>query len=251
MNINWDAKGYKENFSFVHEYGEDVVSLLKSPKGAAVLDLGCGNGALSVKLLEKGYKVIGMDTSEAMLEIAKAQYPYMTFLQGDACSFHLKEPLDAIFSNAVFHWIDASIHPHMLCHLAGQLKTGGELVCEFGGNGCAETVHAALERAFAKRGLVYPRVFYFPTIGEYAPLLEEAGFRVEYAVLFDRPTKQKTEDGFKDWVNMFDKAPFEGMDEALKDEIIEEAEAESKEKLYHDGSWYIDYVRIRFRAVKY
>ena len=56
MNINWDAKGYKENFSFVHEYGEDVVSLLKSPKGAAVLDLGCGNGALSVKLLEKGYR---------------------------------------------------------------------------------------------------------------------------------------------------------------------------------------------------
>ena len=96
MNINWDAKGYKENFSFVHEYGEDVVSLLKSPKGAAVLDLGCGNGALSVKLLEKGYKVIGMDASEAMLEIAKAQYPHMTFLQGDACSFHLKEPLDAI-----------------------------------------------------------------------------------------------------------------------------------------------------------
>ena len=40
MNINWDAKGYKENFSFVHEYGEDVVSLLKSPKGATVLDLG-------------------------------------------------------------------------------------------------------------------------------------------------------------------------------------------------------------------
>lgn len=120
MNINWDAKGYKENFSFVHEYGEDVVSLLKSPKGAAVLDLGCGNGALSVKLLEKGYKVIGMDASEAMLEIAKAQYPHMTFLQGDACSFHLKEPLDAIFSNAVFHWIDASMHPHMLCHLAGQ-----------------------------------------------------------------------------------------------------------------------------------
>ena len=75
--------------------------------------------------------------------------------------------------------------------------------------------------------------------------------KIEYAVLFDRPTKQKTEDGFKDWVNMFDKAPFEGMDEALKDEIIEEAEAESKEKLYHDGSWYIDYVRIRFRAVKY
>lgn len=102
-----------------------------------MLDLGCGNGALSVKLLEKGYKVIGMDASEAMLEIAKAQYPHMTFLQGDACSFHLKEPLDAIFSNAVFHWIDASMHPHMLCHLAGQLKTGGELVCEFGGNGCA------------------------------------------------------------------------------------------------------------------
>ena len=51
------------------------------------------------------------------------------------------------------------------------------------------------------------------------------------------------------WV--FDKAPFEGMDEALKAEIIAEAEEEAKKTLYHDGSWYIDYVRIRFRAVKY
>lgn len=90
MNINWDAKGYKENFSFVHEYGEDVVSLLKSPKGAAVLDLGCGNGALSVKLLEKGYKVIGMDASEAMLEIAKAQYPHMTFCKAMHVAFILR-----------------------------------------------------------------------------------------------------------------------------------------------------------------
>ena len=155
MNINWDAKGYKENFSFVHEYGEDVISLLKSPKGSAVLDLGCGNGALSAKLLEKGYKVIGMDASESMLEIAKAQYPQMTFLHGDACSFHLEEPVDAIFSNAVLHWIDASMHPHMLCHLAGQLKTGGELVCEFGGNGCAETVHAALERSSLSKSLLF------------------------------------------------------------------------------------------------
>ena len=78
MNINWDAKGYKENFSFVHEYGEDVVSLLKSPKGAAVLDLGCGNGALSVKLLEKGYKVIGREKVGAKLVV---RYTVLHFTQ--------------------------------------------------------------------------------------------------------------------------------------------------------------------------
>lgn len=250
MNITWDAKNYKENFSFVHEYGEDVINLLKKPEGSRVVDLGCGNGALSKKLADKGFHVIGIDASWPMLELAKAQYPQIEFVKGDACSFQLPQKADAVFSNAVFHWIDAAKQQDMLKNIAECLNTGGELVCEFGGKGCAETVHAALEQAFARRKLVYPRTFYFPTIGEYAPLLEKAGFRVEYAVLFDRPTKQKTEDGFRDWIRMFNKAPFEGMEEGLKNEIIDEAKNQVRPVLYHDGSWYIDYVRIRFRAVK-
>ncbi|MGN1060485.1 MAG: class I SAM-dependent methyltransferase, partial [Candidatus Coproplasma sp.] len=91
---------------------------------------------------------------------------------------------------------------------------------------------------------------YFPTVGEYAPLLEEAGLRVTYATLFDRPTRQVGEHGVADWINMFLPTVFKGIDEGVKREIIEEAEEMTKPTLFDEGGWFIDYVRIRLTAVK-
>lgn len=250
MNIKWDAKGYTDHFSFVHQYGEDVMSLLDVPEGSFVVDLGCGNGALSKKLSEKGFRVLGVDASAEMIATAKEAHPELDFVQGDATGFTLPEQADAIFSNAVFHWIDADSQEKLIENVSGQLKTGGKLVCEFGGKGCAEAVHSGLEAIFRERGLHYPRTFYFPTIGEYTPLLEKYGLRAEYAALFDRPTVQQTEDGLVDWINMFVKKPFEGMNPALKQEILEEAREGLREKLFIDGAWIVDYVRIRIKAGK-
>ena len=250
MNIIWNAKDYTENFSFVHRYGEDVLSLLDAPEGSLVVDLGCGNGALTEKLREKGYRVLGVDASGDMLSIAGASYPDIRFMQADATEFSLEEKADAVFSNAVFHWIDREKQDRLLRNIADQLKPGGQLVCEFGGKGCAEAVHSTLERCFRKRGFDYPRVFYFPTIGTYASLLEQHGFRVEYATLFDRPTVQKTEDGLIDWINMFVTKPFEGVDAGTKREILEETRDALRERLFVDGQWIIDYVRIRIKARK-
>ena len=81
-------------------------------------------------------------------------------------------------------------------------------------------------------------------------MLEKAGFRVEYAVLFDRPTKQVGDNGLDNWINMFVKKPFEGVNEDIKQEIIEETVEKLRAKLYIDDCWIVDYVRIRFRAVK-
>ena len=250
MNIKWNAQNYTDNFSFVHKYGEGVMELITAAPGSFVVDLGCGNGALTEKLQEKGYRVLGVDASVDMLEKAKTMHPNLEFMAGDATGFELREKADVIFSNAVFHWIDADKQEKLIENVAKQLKIGGELVCEFGGKGCAEMVHASLEKNFAKRGLSYLRVFYFPTIGQYAPILEKYGFRVEYAVLFDRPTVQQTENGLEDWIRMFNKKPFEGMDPAMMQEIIDETVEELKSKLFVDGKWIVDYVRIRFRAVK-
>ena len=60
MNIRWNAKNYKDNFSFVPEYGADVMGLLTVPKGSRVVDLGCGNGTLTKMLADKGYAVTGI-----------------------------------------------------------------------------------------------------------------------------------------------------------------------------------------------
>lgn len=248
-NINWNAVDYKADFSFVPAYGEAVINLITKQPGCRVIDLGCGNGTLTSTLTKRGYLVTGIDDSEDMLQLAKKEYPDYDFRKGNAVTFKLEEKADVIFSNAVFHWIDEKNQQDMLCNLYQNLKPGGELVCEFGGFGCAETVHGMLEQCFAERGLRYPRVFYFPTIGQYAPMLEMAGFKVEYASLFDRPTPQTDrEDGLSNWIRMFVKKPFEGMEDALKEEIISETVSRLKSRLYKENGWIVDYVRIQFRA---
>lgn len=248
MNIQWDSQNYTKQFSFVHQYGEDVLKLLGCPPGSRVIDLGCGNGALSEKLAQMGYQVLGIDDSEEMIQTARSLHPELDFRVDNALTFSLSQKADAIFSNAVFHWIDGHDQKRLAANLARQIKPGGILVCEFGGKGCGEAVHSTLEKSFARRGLVYPRTFYFPTIGEYAPLLEEQGFRVECALLFDRPTVQKTEQGLENWIRMFVKEPFAGISDEVKEEIIRETVEALRGRLYQDGKWFVDYVRIRIKA---
>ncbi len=93
-------------------------------------------------------------------------------------------------------------------------------------------------------------MFHFPTIGQYAPMLEKAGFKIEYAALFDRPTPQNGADGLANWIRMFVKEPFEKMEKKIKEEIISDAVSRLRDRLYQNGCWIVDYVRIQFRAVK-
>lgn len=248
MKNNWDSEKYTDHFQFVHKYGEGVADLLTVPEGSFVLDLGCGNGAITQKLKEKGFRVLGIDASESMLEKAKELHPDLDFRLDDACAFRLEKKADAIFSNAVFHWIDD--HDRLVRNISSNLKTGGQLVFEFGGKGCADTVHHALEKAFANRGLKYVNRFHFRSIGEFAPILEKHGFRVEYASLYDRPTEQIGENGLANWIHMFVGSAFEGVDAVTRDEIISQTEKICRPKLYINGKWYVDYVRIQMKAVK-
>lgn len=250
MNIKWNSTDYENGFSFVHSYGEDVLKLIDAPNGSFVLDLGCGNGALTSKLSEMGYKCAGLDASEDMIDAARKAYPYIDFKTGNALDFSLDKKADVIFSNAVFHWIDREKQDNMIKNISEQLTLGGQLVCEFGGYGCGGAVHDTLAQVFSENGLNYVHPFYFPTIGEYAPMLEKHGLRVVYAVLFDRPTEQKGENGIIDWIKMFVKTPFNGIDEQTADKLRQQTQERLEDRLLVDGKWYVDYVRIRIKAVK-
>jgi len=249
MNIKWEAKEYENNFSFVHHYGEEIINMIDAPAGSLVIDLGCGNGALTQKISEKGYSVIGIDDSKDMLKLAGELHPDLKFLKDDARYFSLENKADVIFSNAVLHWIDSEDQDKLLKNIRSNLKDNGSLVCEFGGFGCAETVHSSLRRAFNSRGLEYLFPFYFPTIGEYAPKLENSGFIVKEAFLFDRPTPQNGSDGLKNWIKMFCKKAFSNVNEKDSEIIINEAVENVREILFHNGTWYVDYVRIRLKAL--
>lgn len=249
MNIEWKAKEYTDNFSFVHNYGENVLELLDLPAGSKVIDLGCGNGALTQKLQDKGYAVVGMDASADMLAVARRKHPDLSFIQADATRDIPSAPVDGIFSNAVFHWINAQ--HELFTNVSKTLKPGGQLVFEMGGAECAATVHNALRQCFMKRGLPYAYSFYFPTVGEYAPIVEAHDLRITYATWFKRPTEQKTgEQGLADWIKMFVREAFKIVDEQQAKEIMEEAAEICRPTLYREGKWYIDYTRLRMKAVK-
>lgn len=251
MNIKWDADKYNSDFSFVHQYGNSVTELIDADKGSRVLDLGCGNGALSKALQDKGYFVKGMDASGEQLAVAEKNYPEIEFIRADATDFALEKPVDVVFSNAVLHWIDRERQQDMMRCVYNALKENGQFVFELGGYGCGRLIHEALAEAFSERQYVYKMPFYFPTIGEYASLLENTGFRVKYAVLFDRPTELKGENGMKDWINMFVKTPFSVIEnESEREAVKEKAVDKLRDALYKDGKWYADYVRLRMKAVR-
>ena len=247
MNIEWEAGTYAEKFSFVPGYGEALLDLLDSPEDAPVVDLGCGNGALTAKIAEKGYEVIGVDASPAMLERARERCPGARFVLADALEYSAHGEAGAVFSNAVFHWIDEKDQGRLLANIADSLRPSGQLICEFGGRGNAETVYAALKKSFERRGLAFPRTFFFPDMLDYTRLLDGAGLVAAYAAIFPRRTKVTS---VEDWIRMFVKAPFAGMAEGLKDEIIAEAQEACRPALFDSEGWHVDYVRLRIKAVK-
>lgn len=238
----------RRNFQFVPQYGESVLNLLDIPPGASVLDLGCGNGVLTRRLADMGYRVIGLDDSSEMLEIAARTYPDLCFMHGDATDFSLPEPVDAVFSNAVFHWLMI----RMPCWSALHWHSGpmGSWYASLAAGDVWKVCTPLWRNPLQCADCAIRAPFYFPTIGEYAPRLEAHGLLVTMAALFERPTELKGAHGMEDWIRMFIVRAFEDMREDLKNEIIHEAAERIRETRYREGRWLADYVRIRIKAIK-
>jgi len=248
----WNSVLYEGNHAFVWQYGEALLELLAPKAGEQILDLGCGTGQLTEKIAQTGAFVQGIDSSLSMISAAKDNYPHINFSVADARNFQVEEPLDAVFSNAVLHWIkqpDAVIN----C-VEKALKPGGRFVAEFGGKGNVGALVRALLSVLSEIGQLEPEAlnpWYFPSIGEYAGLLEKQGFDVGYAVLFDRPTPlEGGSAGMVNWIEMFAGGFLSGLSDNVRSQVINSVEERLRPALYRDGNWSADYRRIRVVAVK-
>jgi len=250
--MSWNVDLYNEKHGFVHQYGSDLVQLLDPKSGERILDLGCGSGQLSNEISSFTDQVIGIDSSKEMIEASKALFKNVEFYQMDAASFSFTEAFDAIFSNAVLHWVkdQKTASQNMFRHL----KTGGRLVVEFGGAGNVATITDAIKSCLEKRGFLENaglERWYFPSISSYSTLLEEVGFEVVHAELYDRPTLLESKnDGIKDWIEMFGAHFVEGIGQKDKNDMLHEVQHKVQSSCFKEGNWYADYRRIRVVAIK-
>ncbi|MFL6216809.1 MAG: class I SAM-dependent methyltransferase [Blastocatellia bacterium] len=247
----WDASRYDAGYSFVWKHGAGVIEWLAPQASERILDVGCGTGHLTAQIAASGADVVGIDRSDEMIATARRNYPQLRFELADAESFRFDEPFDAIFSNAAIHWMKDQ--QAVASSIWQALKPGGRFVAEFGGRGNIHHIETALRRALRQAGYEISNepYYYFPTIGEYASLLERIGFTVTFAAWFERPTPlEGGEAGLRDWLAVFTDHFMKQVDVAQRPAIIQAIEDALRPVLFRDGTWHADYCRLRVAAVK-
>ena len=252
MTNRWDAAQYDAKHAFVYEKAKGLVGLLAPQAGERILDVGCGTGALTAEIADRGAEILGVDQSEEMISQARKKFPALKFEVLDARQLRFDAKFDAVFSNAVLHWIPEA--EQVIAGVAQALKSRGRFVAEFGGKGNIRRLVEGFHRAFVALGMREPEAvspLFFPSIAEYAGLLEGHGLEVREALLFDRPTVlEDGERGLKNWIRVFRQAFIEKMGEQIAQPWIQEVERQCRAELFRDASWVLDYRRLRIAAWK-
>jgi trans-aconitate methyltransferase len=246
MSTNtWESNTYFKHAHFVADLATPVIGLLNPQKGEHILDLGCGDGRLTKAMQDLGCVVTGVDYSDNLVKAAKTLG--VNAHQMDAHHLTFEKEFDAVFSNAALHWMTGA--EEVIAGVKHALKPKGRFVAEFGGHGNIQSILDALQIALAERGINLADVnpWYFPTPDEYRTLLEAEGFRVDYIELIPRPTPLPTD--ILGWLavfaNSFTKLFPENEQEAFLKQVMTLTAPNLQQP---DGSWSVDYVRLRFAA---
>ncbi len=246
-NQNWNPDAYARNARFVSDLGAPVIELLAPRAGERILDLGCGDGALTKKLVELGCDVVGVDSSAPQVEAARRLGLDARVADGEQLAFDTE--FDAVFSNAAIHWMKPA--DDVIAGVWRALKPGGRFVAEFGGHGCVATIKRALIDALRRRGIDGDALdpWYFPAVEDYSARLARRGFAVRYIALIPRPTPLPT--AINGWLDTFAQSFMAPLADSDRAGFIDEVrEALRPELCDGDGNWFADYVRLRFAAGK-
>lgn len=148
QSTSWNPESYAKNARFVSDLGEPLLQLLNPRPGELILDLGCGDGALTRKIAAC-CRVIGVDSSFPQLQAAKERGINAIHMDGHQLSF--KRRFDAVFSNAALHWMKQP--ETVVAGVTNSLKPAGRFIGEFGGRGNVERIRCALHDTLRRRAI--------------------------------------------------------------------------------------------------
>jgi SAM-dependent methyltransferase len=237
----WNAGDYARVGGFVAELGGAALDLLDPRAGERILDVGCGEGTLTIKIVERGATVLGVDNSPEMVAAARAKGVDAVLLAAEDMQFFAE--FDAAFSNATLHWVLEKEQAARAIFRA--LRAGGRFAGEMGGEGNLEKLRAALDEELVIRGYVPPLEAsnWYASPDEFAAVYEAAGFDHIDARLIERPTP--IEHGVAQWVTTFRRGWLD------RSGVPEEERAEIGAAVADRvGSNIADYVRLRFIMTK-
>jgi len=245
----WNPAAYAANAAFVPALGQPVLELLQPRPGESILDLGCGDGVLTEKLAAAGARVVGVDSSANMIAAANARGLDARLLDITALPFECE--FDAVFSNAVLHWVKGDPDAP-LASAYRALRPGGRFAGELGGHACVAAIRVAMIATLERRGIrgaSSASPWYFPTVEEYTMRLQRAGFVAEIVQLIPRPTPLPT--GIRGWLETFANPFFSLLPEGERGAFLDEVTRLLRPVLCdREGRWTADYIRLRFLARK-
>ncbi len=200
----WDAEAYDRHAAPQLAWGRVVGERLDLEGDETVLDAGCGSGKVTALLLERlsEGRVIGVDASPDMIEKAQAAIgddERVELQVQNLLDLELAEPVDAIFSSAVFHWILE--HERLFERLHAALRPGGQLETQCGGAGNIAEIERVIDslsgdERFSPYLRPEQRAWNYASVGDTELRLQRAGFETERVWLQPWPVNPRDPRGF-------------------------------------------------------
>jgi trans-aconitate 2-methyltransferase len=210
MSYQWNAVDYAKSSAAQQQWARELIHKLELKGDETILDIGCGDGKVTAEIAAavRNGSVLGIDSSEAMIALARSRhpaeaFPNLRFSMEDARSLSFHSRFDVVFSNATLHWIPE--HPPVLRGIFNSLKHNGKVLLQMGGRGNAAEVLTAFEDLMNAEGwreyfagFNFSYGFFGPD--EYAGWLRDSGLKARRIEMIPKDMTYDERGGFEAWI---------------------------------------------------
>jgi len=256
--FEFDGEKYRKASALQKEWGTKIISKLNLTGSETILDLGCGDGILTEKLAQlvpKG-KVIGIDASQGMIEIAKElKRNNLIFKVMNINKINFKNEFDLIFSNSTLHWIKD--HEKLITNCFEALKPNGMIRFNFAGKRNISHFSKVIREVmgylkYKKYFTNYEWPWYMPNINEYKNLINRFNFRGVKVWEENADRYYQEFDEIMKWIDQPVIVPFlkcvdEKDKKEFRDTVVKKIIEETSQK---DGTYFETFRRIHVFARK-